>query len=243
MEEIWKDIKGYKGDYQISSWGRVRSFKGKYVRYLKPQIKKNGYYYITFGDKRRFTIHRLVATYFIENPNCYPIINHKDSNKLNNRFTNLEWCTYSYNNKYAYSHNEKKPYSPPKGINNCKAKIVSVYNQYGIKIDGGISIGECSKKYSINTRSISKCINGRSISTNGYIILLEQDNSIKKRLNAFRNNPRMLHIGCFNNGNLIFDCFGISEASRISHISRDCIRKSLKYGVRDKNDNIWKYLG
>lgn len=46
------------------------------------------------------SVHKLVALAFIPNPNCYPIINHKDTNPFNNEVSNLEWCTYKYNNEY-----------------------------------------------------------------------------------------------------------------------------------------------
>lgn len=110
MQEIWKDIKGYEGLYQISNLGRVKSFRAstKYGKpeemFLKPSLINSGYGVVTLysaQNRRKHQIHRLVATAFIENPNNFPCINHKDENKLNNCVDNLEWCTYQYNNNYG----------------------------------------------------------------------------------------------------------------------------------------------
>ena len=102
MEEIWKDIKGYEGLYMISNLGRIRNYK-KLI--LKPQRSGKSPYFMVVLYKnhipRRYTIHRLVATHFIPNPDNLPIINHKDEDKLNNNAENLEWCTYKYNLEYG----------------------------------------------------------------------------------------------------------------------------------------------
>lgn len=106
MEE-WKDIKGYEGKYQVSSCGRVKSLsnnKTRKERILKPNIDNKGYKTVCLcmnGNVKRFLIHRLVAIAFIPNPNNCPIINHMDENSKNNHVSNLEWCTYKYNNNYG----------------------------------------------------------------------------------------------------------------------------------------------
>ena len=109
MKEVWKDIKGYEGFYQISNFGNVRSLKkwsGIYKVYvdrekiLKTTKFSNGYCFVSLKSKK-YTVHRLVAEAFLENPNNYPIINHKDGNKQNNKIDNLEWCTYKHNIKEA----------------------------------------------------------------------------------------------------------------------------------------------
>ena len=115
MEEIWKDIEGYEGLYEVSSYGRVRSL-GQFVnhnyggyayrkgRILKPGLGSKKYLSVTLsknGIQKQYSVHRLVAQAFIPNINNLPIINHKDENKLNNCVDNLEWCDYKYNVNYG----------------------------------------------------------------------------------------------------------------------------------------------
>lgn len=111
LKEIWKDIKGYEGKYQISSLGRVKSLE-RYIgkRLIKECIKsmrpdKDGYLFVDLhkdGKEKRLYVHRLVALTFIPNDN--PIVkfqvNHKDENKKNNCVDNLEWCSNEYNYSY-----------------------------------------------------------------------------------------------------------------------------------------------
>ena len=107
MEEIWKDIEGYEGLYQISTLGRVRSLRKfdelNNIFVMKPNAS-NRYYKISLsknGKTKYFFVHRLVAQAFIPNPDNLSLVNHKDCNKLNNCVSNLEWCDYKYNNNYA----------------------------------------------------------------------------------------------------------------------------------------------
>lgn len=82
MEEIWKDVVGYEGLYQVSNLGRIKRDKLK-----KPELINKGYYRVSLskdGTVRRYFVHRLVAEAFIPNPEKYPIVNHKDLNPLNN---------------------------------------------------------------------------------------------------------------------------------------------------------------
>ena len=103
MNEIWKDVKGYEGLYQISSDGQVYSIKRK--RILKPINSHHGYkrirLYTDSQNWKTFALHRLVAINFIPNPDNYPEVNHKDENHSNNNVDNLEWCTRDYNINYG----------------------------------------------------------------------------------------------------------------------------------------------
>ena len=114
MEEIWKDIDGYDGEYQVSNLGNVRSLNYMRRKETRELSKKNikGYPYVILYKNtkiQRKRIHRLVAEAFIPNPNNLPEVNHKDENKANNRVDNLEWCTHQYNFQYTYNrHPEHK---------------------------------------------------------------------------------------------------------------------------------------
>ena len=109
--EIWKDVRGYEGRYQISNLGKIKSLKRPRVpkdRILNKWNGNNKYQSIRLtdgiGNKQTFYIHRLVAEYFVPNENQNnTIVNHKDENPNNNDSRNLEWCDHSYNAKYGIS--------------------------------------------------------------------------------------------------------------------------------------------
>ena len=89
MKEIWKDIPGFEGMYQVSTWGNVRGHKG----ILKPYVNEKGYLKVGLfknGKRYKKRVNRLVALTFIPNPHNLPQVNHKDGNNQNNSVTNLE---------------------------------------------------------------------------------------------------------------------------------------------------------
>lgn len=118
-QEIWKDIKGYEGLYQVSNLGRIKSvlFRNNICTKEREKIIKiktnkcNRQYVMLYknGKRKNLIVHRLVARAFIPNPNNYLEVNHIDGNPKNNNVGNLEWCTKSYNEWHAYHNglNEK----------------------------------------------------------------------------------------------------------------------------------------
>jgi len=122
MQEIWEDIKGYEGFYQVSNLGRVKSrerlkrhprgngYLPVHERILRQSKNTWGYSQVTLykdgKPKTNLPVHRLVAQAFIPNPDCLPEVNHKDENKSNNAVSNLEWCTAKYNENYG-THTER----------------------------------------------------------------------------------------------------------------------------------------
>ena len=111
MEEIWKDVKGYEGLYQVSNYGRVKSMertvschkffvKNWKEKILKPTLQNNGYYSLPLfreGKMKRYSVHRLVALAFVENGNNKKIVDHINGDKKDNRAINLRWVTSKEN--------------------------------------------------------------------------------------------------------------------------------------------------
>ena len=124
-EEVWKDIKGYEGHYQISSLGRVRSIDHVIHRTDGTSAFYRGRILVLSGDPylgvrlcvgphyRSHRVHRLVAEAFVPNPNGLSDVDHIDCDKHNNRATNLRWCTRGDNIRFAWENGlvHKKPYS------------------------------------------------------------------------------------------------------------------------------------
>ena len=173
MEE-WRDIEDYKGLYQVSNMGRVKSLertvwngRGYYVtiheRILKPKKDRGGYLQVHLckdGKAKFYTVHKLVATVFCENPEGYTEINHKDEDKTNNNADNLEWCSKSYNNSYNGRAKKagKKISKPVIGINKVSGLILEFP-----------SAREAEKETGIAHQSICSCLKGRLKSTGGYV--------------------------------------------------------------------------
>ena len=135
--EIWKDINGYEGIYQISNTGRLKSLKRLFIRknninpynkeeiILKLQNNGKGYLFIRLSKNSKhkyYYIHRLVALHFIDNPSNKPAVNHKDGNKSNNNVNNLEWVTNSENQIHALETGLLIPKGAV-GIKNTKSKL------------------------------------------------------------------------------------------------------------------------
>jgi len=101
----WKDINGYKGLYKISNDGLVESVGYGKKKILKTHLMTSGYEQLNLyknKDYKKHSIHRLVAEHFVVNPMNKKEVNHKDGNKLNNHYTNLEWMTHAENFNHAY---------------------------------------------------------------------------------------------------------------------------------------------
>ena len=108
--EVWRDIIGYEGIYQVSNKGNVfsieRMVQGRECGgiTLKPKHRRDGYLHVGLyrnGKMKNKLIHRLVLEAFVENPNNLPEVNHKDEDKANNNVENLEWCTSKYNSNHG----------------------------------------------------------------------------------------------------------------------------------------------
>ena len=127
----WKNIEGYEGLYLISDNGLVKSLQTN--RILKPSGKR--YHTLTLCKNKKLKyvrVNRLVAQAFIENPNNYPIVMHKDNDTFNNCVDNLQWGTYSENNNHAYQsgnqeHTKKYNSERLKSLHRQKSKLLKNY--------------------------------------------------------------------------------------------------------------------
>lgn len=102
--EVWKDVVNYEGYYKISNMGRVKSLLGRNERLMKTHISRNGYVKLDLskiGQTKKVYVHRLVAQAFIDNPDDKPVVNHINSDKQDNRLSNLEWVTQKENILHA----------------------------------------------------------------------------------------------------------------------------------------------
>jgi hypothetical protein len=146
--EIWKDIDGYEGYYQVSSYGRTRSldrtirnrlYKGVVKKHRKD---KNGYCIVNlWGNSKNKSCkaHRLVAIHFITNIGNKPQVNHKDGNKDNNHVDNLEWCDCHENMIHAF----KNGLSSNRGEKSSQSRLS---NEQVLEIRKMHDSGKCSKK-------------------------------------------------------------------------------------------------
>lgn len=172
--ENWKPVVGYEGLYEVSDTGKVRSLNWRKrgitkELFLKPHNR--GYLMVELanhGKKKAFTVHRLVANAFIENPNGYATINHKDENKKNNNVDNLEWCSLEQNIKmYLENHPDRKKGS---GGRRKRKRCCPIVQK---TLDGDIvKKWDCARDIFIETGmsdwSISQCCRGKQRTAYGF---------------------------------------------------------------------------
>lgn len=186
MKEIWKDITGYEGLYQISNTGIIRShdklivippnpkstYGFSYIKkgqIIKQITDKSGYMKVLLYDKnsnrKNAFVHKLVAIEFVDNTDNLPQINHKDENKSNNCVSNLEWCTAKYNTNYGTGikrRSEKQIY------NNNRVKAVAKIGDNGEIIEEYISMRNAARVNKLPQSNIFKSCNN-NIKCGGYL--------------------------------------------------------------------------
>ena len=166
MKEIFKDIKGHEGLYQISNLGRVKSFSGK-RDFLSLINKPTHYCSIKLYIKNKpitCLVHRLVAQAFIPNPENKPIVNHKDGDKHNNCIDNLEWSTYTENNRHALQTGLRTP-----------NKIILQYTKDKIFIKEFESIEQAGDETDTHKGSISEVCHNKRITAGGFVWKFKKD--------------------------------------------------------------------
>ena len=172
MDEIWKDIAGYEGLYQISNLGNVRSMNHRghgVVKNLIPKCNNCGRLWVELrknGSGKYMLVHRLVALAFIPNPNNYPQINHIDENPKNNLVENLEWCTALYNVQFYNERHPDKRHAPRGPNKNIRA--VNQISPDGQVVKTWSNSKEVMRELGWSDWSISECCRGNRRSAYGF---------------------------------------------------------------------------
>lgn len=177
--EVWKEIDGYEGLYEVSNFGRVKNKTGLI---MKQRFDKYGYKRISLTRRevdgksscKTFTIHRLVASAFIDNPENLECVNHRSENKIDNHVDNLEWCSRAHNNNFGSRENVCVGYGKPRPVINLDTGEVFE------------SMGKAGKTYGVTAGSIYNACVGLSKTSCGcewmfmdeYIELQEQRSEV-----------------------------------------------------------------
>lgn len=169
-KEIWKDITGYEGLYQVSDQGRVKSLKRKGCkkeRVLKPAVDQGGYLIVTLSDgekRKNFKVHRIVCEAFHENHDEKTQVNHINEIKTDNRACNLEWCTAKENINHGTRNTRAG-----KAIAKALGKPVGQYTIGGELIKVFSSTNEVQRITGFSQGSIWGVANGRYKQAYGFI--------------------------------------------------------------------------
>ena len=170
MNETWKDVVGYEGLYEVSSFGQVRNAQTK--RVLKQQRTRTGYFgvwlygreHLKGRNGKRFQTHRIVAIAFCDNPNNLPEVNHKNENKADNRSENLEWCTHKENSAYG-TRGERIGAA---NLNGKRSKQVFQYLPSGELVTVYPSMAEMQRSTGFRKGNVWKQMNGIYETAYGY---------------------------------------------------------------------------
>ncbi|MBR4904422.1 MAG: NUMOD4 motif-containing HNH endonuclease [Selenomonadaceae bacterium] len=156
--EVWRPISGYEKFYEISNYGRIKSFKRSKPAILKGTKNNHGYFMIVLNNNTKpkvISIHKIVAQAFIPNLENKPCVNHIDGNKLNNHIGNLEWATLSENTCHAYAMGLIKS-----GCEHPRAKFTPEQIKYiresYIPRNRKFSFGALARKFGVNVETIER---------------------------------------------------------------------------------------
>lgn len=235
MGVIYKNL-GFLGFplYEVGNDGSVMSLKWAKTNtkhLLTPGKQKNGYLYVYLTNKKRFYVHRLVAMAFIPNPQCLPIINHKDEDKTNNHVDNLEWCTIKYNRNYGDAN--KKVSNKLKNHPNLSV-FVNQYTRKGVFVKQYPSISEAHRQSGLPIQNILLCCqhSPRYTHCGGYVWRYHYDKSeIMATPNIYQYTKEMVLVGTFGT---------VKEASQKTGIAIGSINQCFYGKSKSAGGYIWE---
>lgn len=243
MEEVWRDIKGYAGRYQVSNLGHVRSLKfgntiGK-VKNLKPILNSCGYYVISLKGKQSF-IHRIVAEAFIPNPLQLPVVDHINTISTDNRCCNLQWTTIKGNVNNPISARKRintirRLLKGRFGVDSMTHKKVYQYTLNGEFIKEWACMSDAWRFYKIDSGSMTRACQGKSSSAGGFIWRYE-------KVDVQPLKPRKRKVLQYDlDGNFIKEWDTISDAARTYKTSTGRICSCLCGNTKKCKGFVWKY--
>lgn len=174
MNEIFKDISGFEGRYKVSNFGNVMSvnyLNQKAPKILTPVKHHTGYLYVHLGKDVMRSIHRLVASAFVDNPCGYRAVNHIDGNKENNRAENLEWVTIKENNRHAINSGLRDPHknNHPRGKDTPNSRAVLQFTKDGAFVRSWDCLSDAARFIGCNPCMIINNAAKRTKSAHGFV--------------------------------------------------------------------------
>lgn len=253
-EEIWKDITGYEGKYQVSSEGQVKTLARKFIdrsgrrqnikeRIMKLQTNKDGYKTVALhngcGKGKTLFVHRLVCETFHPNPDNKPQVNHIDEDKTNNRACNLEWVTPAENLNHG-THNERmiKTLSKPVGQYTLDGKLIKIWG----------SIKKAALEGGFNRACISRVAKGKQKLHRGYRwkYINEEDNVNNQDCNLewwMSNRKFGKPVGQYTlEGELIKIWNSARQAEQEGYFNHTSISRVTNQKQKTHCGYIWKYI-
>ena len=177
MIEKWKSINGNREIYMVSNLGNVKTAdrngaRGYFVKghILLQRQNSSGYNRVSMnleGKSKEYFVHRLVAQLFVENPNNYDFVNHKDGNKLNNHCDNLEWCTRSENERHAWQNGLKTKETASRpgeqhGMHKLTQKDVDYIRTIHKPYDKNFGSKALGIRFNVDEQTITDIVHGRT---------------------------------------------------------------------------------
>ena len=265
--EVWLDIQGYEGVYQISCYGRIKSLSrtkrggsfvspAKIIKSYLGKAPKNNYYIVVLqkdGAKSTKRVCRLVASAFIDNPSNLPQVNHIDENTHNDTAWNLEWCTASYNNSYG-EHPKKVSKAAKERTRTGKCfdgsdyqgNMVAPVLQYDL--DGNFirefeSVKEAREKYSSR---VQDCLSGKTTQAGGFQWKYKTQDAYPLKIDAYVKNVNQSlccsrPIKQLKDGVVVATYSSIKEASSKTGFDYSGIKKCLNGTYKQTFGFTWEY--